>query len=445
MSRALTRSDARPWWRRASSILLWLPIVLTVLLVAGWFATLPASPDGFYDPPADVPGRPGRIVRMEPMTRGVPEGARGWRFLYTTTRQDGAPAVASAVMLVPDGGSAPRPLIAWAHGTTGIARGCAPSLMADPFAGTPAVADLIKNGWAMVATDYVGMGTPGNHAYLVGEDAARAVLDSIRAAAGHREWQLSGAAVVWGHSQGGHSALWAGIAAPRYAPDVMLRGVAAMAPASDLPALTRESGASGFGKLISAFVYQAYRQVYPDVAAMPVSRLARIASADMARRCIVDRKALWTVGELWLLRNRPLLPAGLGSHALDQRLRQNSPFGPIQAPLLIAQGEADESVSSNVQRRFVKSRCAAGQPLRYLEYPSVDHMGLIKADSPFNADLLAWTSARFAAASLSGDGKQRPARPRPPIPPSTLTDCGETATAQMAHKPSVQRDALYRG
>lgn len=401
MPPALTESAARPWWRRGVSALLWLLIILTVLLLAGWWATLPASPGSCYDRPANVPARPGQIVRIEPMTQGVPAGARGWRFLYTTTRQDGAPAVASAVMLVPDGGAAPRPLIAWAHGTTGIARGCAPSLMADPFAGTPAVAGLLKNGWAMVSTDYVGMGTPGDHAYLVGEDAARAVLDSIRAAVSHREWRLSGATVVWGHSQGGHSALWSGIAAPRYAPDVALRGVAALAPASDLPALTRESGATGFGKLISAFVYQAYAQVYPDVAAMPVSPLARVAIADMSRRCIVDRKALWTIGELWLLRKQPLLPAGAGSHALEQRLQQNSPFQPIRAPLLIAQGAADESVSAKVQRRFVQSRSDAGQSLQYLEYPAVDHMGLVKPDSPLNADLLAWTSARFATADPS--------------------------------------------
>lgn len=389
------RAGARPKWHRTQLVLIWLAAILVTLLAMGWWATLPANPPGFYDPPADAPAQPGRIVRIEPIARGVPVGARGWRFLYTTTRQDGAPAIASAVLLAPEVIHSPRPLIAWAHGTTGIARGCAPSLMEDPFAGTPAVTGLLQKGWVLVATDYVGMGTPGDHAYLVGDDAARAVLDSIRAAAAHAEWRLSGDVVIWGHSQGGHSALWAGIKAPTYAPDIKLRGVAALAPASDLVALTRENGASGFGKLISGFVYQAYSRVYPDVAALPVKPWAKIAIEDMARRCIIDRKALWTIAELWLLRKQSLLPAGVTSKALEHRLHQNSPFEPIRAPLLLAQGGADESISSAVQRMFARSRCLTGQSLRYIEYPGIDHMGLVAANSPLNADLLAWSSARL--------------------------------------------------
>ncbi|MCG2840128.1 lipase family protein [Sandaracinobacter sp. RS1-74] len=390
---------ARPWWRRKRHAIISLLLILAALLLMGWWATLPDTPGSFYDPPDQVPAEPGRIVRIEPVTQGIPAKARAWRFLYTTTRWDGAPAVASALLLVSETGSAPRPLVAWAHGTTGIARGCAPSLMADPFAGTPAVPGLLENGWALVATDYVGMGTPGNHAYFVGEDAARSVLDSIRAAAGHPDWRLSGEAVVWGHSQGGHSALWAGIKAPTYAPDVKLNGVVAMAPASDLPALARESGASGFGKLIFSFVYHAYAQVYPDVEAMPVKRWARMAIKDITRRCIVDRKALWTIAELWLLRKQTLLPRDSGNEALEGRLQENSPFAMIHAPLLLVQGEKDESISSKVQRTYIQDRCKAGQALRYIEYAAVDHMGLVAASSPLTVDLLDWTSARLSSPS----------------------------------------------
>lgn len=426
---------ARPWWRRAAQTLVWLLLIFAALLLMGWWATLPVAPGSFYDPPDRVPAGPGRIVRIESTTQGVPAGARGWRFLYTTTRQDGTTAVASAVLLAPETGTAARPLIAWAHGTTGIARGCAPSLMADPFAGTPAVSGLLKNGWALVATDYVGMGTPGHHAYLVGEDAARAVLDSIRAAASHGDWRLSGDAVVWGHSQGGHSALWAGIKAPAYAPDVRLRGVVAMAPASDLVELTRASGASGFGKLISGFVYQAYSQVYPDVAAMPVKPWARLAIEDMARRCIIDRKALWTVAELWLLRKQPLLPEGSARDVLAKRLHENSPFAPIQAPLLLVQGEADESIAAAAQRMFVQRRCLAGQSLRYIEYPGVDHMGLVAANSPLNADLLAWTSARLTPPASARSSTHPPSSgaAQPSSLQSAVPDCFTVGSSAQRH------------
>jgi hypothetical protein len=54
-------------------------------------------------------------------------------FLYTT-RDANTPAVASGIVLasthLPAG---PRPIIAWAHGTTGYAPRCAPSLATDPF------------------------------------------------------------------------------------------------------------------------------------------------------------------------------------------------------------------------------------------------------------------------------------------------------------------------
>lgn len=63
----------------------------------------------------------------------------------------------------------PRPVIAWTHGTTGVVEGCAPSVIADPFANVPAVQPLLDKGWIFVATDYAGQGTTGPHAYLIGK------------------------------------------------------------------------------------------------------------------------------------------------------------------------------------------------------------------------------------------------------------------------------------
>ena len=69
------------------------------------------------------------LLRSAPYTTGLPEGVSAWRILYTTTTKDGAPALASGVVAVPESTSTgPRPVIAWNHGTNGIARACAPSL-----------------------------------------------------------------------------------------------------------------------------------------------------------------------------------------------------------------------------------------------------------------------------------------------------------------------------
>src|SRR6185369_2138083 len=116
-------------------------LLLAVIVAAGiaalWTASRPAQPDAFYDPPAQ-PGDPGALLRSEPYTKDLPAGARGWRILYTTNRGN-SPAVASAVVVTStQTTTAARPVIAWAHGTTGIASGCAPSLMS-PFAHVPAM------------------------------------------------------------------------------------------------------------------------------------------------------------------------------------------------------------------------------------------------------------------------------------------------------------------
>ena len=52
--------------------------------------------------------------------------------------------------------------------------------------------------------------------------------------------------VVWGHSQGGHAALWTGQLAPTSAPELDIAGVAALAPASNLPGLIDNLGHQAF-------------------------------------------------------------------------------------------------------------------------------------------------------------------------------------------------------
>ena len=91
---------------------------------------------------------------------------------------------------------------------------------------------MLAHGYVVVATDYEGLGVPGVHPYLVGVSEAHAVLDSVRAARELPATQATSRFAVWGHSQGGHAALWTGQLQPSYAPDVTLAGVAALAPAS---------------------------------------------------------------------------------------------------------------------------------------------------------------------------------------------------------------------
>ena len=97
-------------------------------------------PDAFYDPPAKLPHRPGSLLRQEPLKDvTLPAGMRGWRILYTTTVNDRTPATAVATVFAPtDPPPGPRPVITWAHGTTGLLQRCMPSLASAPAVGIPA-------------------------------------------------------------------------------------------------------------------------------------------------------------------------------------------------------------------------------------------------------------------------------------------------------------------
>lgn len=361
-----------------------------------WTAARPAQPDAFYDPPAQRPGEPGALLRSEPYARELPPGSRGWRILYATRRGE-LPAVASAIVVTSAKATdAPRPVIAWAHGTTGIAPGCAPSVTA-PFANVPALDRVIAENWVYVATDYAGLGTAGGHAYLVGEDAARAVLDAVRAARRLEGLALDNRTVVWGHSQGGNSALWTGIRADDYAPDVAISGIAALAPASDLPALFRSGQGTMFGKIVSSYLVHAYAAAYPDVGMSAyVPPRVRPFVGDIASRCVGGRATLFSVMETKLLPAAGIFTRDPTSGPLGDRLRQNTPATAISAPVLVAQGANDDLVPASLQYRYVAARCAAGQPIDYRLYPGRDHVSLVADHAALDADLVAWSRDRFA-------------------------------------------------
>jgi len=115
-----------------------LVLALALLAVSSAIHKSAASPTAFYAPPSAVASQPGALLRSEPFTRDVPAGAKAWLILYTTTREAGSPAVASAIVVAPARPPAgPRPVIVWSHGTTGVAEGCAPSLLVHPFASGP--------------------------------------------------------------------------------------------------------------------------------------------------------------------------------------------------------------------------------------------------------------------------------------------------------------------
>lgn len=338
---------------------------------------------------------PGSVVSADPVRIDVP-GARAWRVVYRSSGVNGEQVVVSGMIVAPDRPSPAGgwPTVAWAHPTTGIARKCAPSLGANFDRTVPDLARLIREGFVVAATDYQGLGTDGPHPYLVGTSAAQSVLDAVRAA---RTVAGAGARfVVWGHSQGGHAALWTGQLAARYAPDLTLLGVAAAAPASDLAELFEADLATPGGKAFTALALLSWSKVY---------------GLDIAT--VIDPKALpgvRLIGDGCMTNPLGLLVDGLGLRLMPKQflradptrispwrdiIASNTPSSiPRDVPVLIAQGTADTVVLPSVTRDFARRLCQRGTSVRLIEMNG-DHLGIATASADRIVD---WIGERFAGA-----------------------------------------------
>jgi hypothetical protein len=359
--------------------------------------------DGFYTPPAVVPPVPGVLVRSEKLTnRVLPAGSQAWRIMYTTTLPDGSPATAVGLVLAPlRPPPGPRPVIMWEHGTAGIEQKCMPSLVTTPFRGVPALDAVVHNGWVLVATDYVP-NNDGVHPYLIGDGESRSAVDAVRAARQMPELMLDARTVAWGHSQGGHAALAAGIFGPGYAPDVALSGIAALAPATDIARIMAMHGGDAAAARLGAFLAVAYSQYYPDVQfdnVVPTDR--RAIARQLAELCQFDAKNVPAIQDLIRrLNGRPVFDPAVG--AIGARLAENAPTRAIGAPVVVIQGLGDQTVFPSVTDAFVDEQCAAGQALDYWLVRGRDHGGIVSSDSPIVGPLIAWTQDRLAGTPVSG-------------------------------------------
>ena len=354
------------------------------------------EPGDFYTPPASVPAAPGTVIRSEPFTRGVPEGARAWRILYSSTDPEGTPIAVSALVVTGTGSrSSPRPVLAWAHGTTGVVSGCAPSLTDQAITRIPDIERLLARGWVVVATDYPGLGTPGPHPYLVGESEARSVIDSVRAArALDTGLSLQDRYAVWGESQGGHAGLFTGEIAREYAPELDLVGVAAFAPATDLGALLAASQGTRTGALLTSETLYAWSRYYPGLSFDDaVAEGARDRARRVARRCITSPSILIALVQSALLPKDFVAIDIVTDRRWSPRIAQNTPSQPIAAPLFVAQGLKDIVVSPAVTRAHVRERCARGEAVEFRECPASGHVDVIDAAG---RAALAWTEERLA-------------------------------------------------
>ncbi len=372
---------------------------------SAWSPPPGASPFAFYDPAPVPPGSAhGTLLRYQPVgpVPGAGAGATLWRILYLTRTATGSSVVGSGYVAVP-GRAAPAggyPVIAWAHGTTGMARACAPSLFATSLPGglhhlvlAPYLAALVDQGYLVTAADYPGLGTPGALGYYAGLGEGYAVLDAIRASQGLESWHASGPVVILGHSQGGHAALFAGQLAAGYTSEQRIVGVVAAAPVTSMTGIAAAAAATS--QPVNADVLLtlvSWSRTYPGV---PLEQLL----TPSAVAGIGQLNAMCDTAVTDAYHHTPsaavFAPGAATNPALVGLGRANSPGDmPTGAPILIVQGSADDEVSVSRTASFVAHVCAV-QPdrLTYRVLDGATHEGVLTAA---RSEILGWIGARFA-------------------------------------------------
>jgi fermentation-respiration switch protein FrsA (DUF1100 family) len=377
--------------------------------LATFFAINPGAAteggQGFYRAAAqEIAGRPGTVIRHEPIWLG-PIAADAYRVLYRSTGLNGEPIAVSGVVVIPEGPVPPggRPIVAWAHPTTGVVSSCAPSGALSLFLQIPGLWDMVHHGYIVAATDYPGLGTLGPHPYLVGTSEGRAVLDAVRAARNLAGAGAGNRVALWGHSQGGQAALYAGLIAKRYAPELNIVGVAAAAPATNLRKLLRKDFSTVRGKNLVAITLWSWARVY----GAPVKDVIDPAAAPMidsvANSCLVsplDLLSRYMSGEA--LEQRFLTTEDLTHVEPWRSLLASNTVGPLPptTPIFLAQGAADDTVAPSVTRNYMKQLCTGGSAVRMLTLPNVGHIW-IGYDSAAKA--VQWVAERFAGTPAPTD------------------------------------------
>ena len=337
--------------------------------------------DAFYTAPNDLPKGHGKLIWASKAANLIDasDDANSNKILYTSKSPQGERIAVSGSVAVPKG-KAPKggwPVITWDHGTTGLADSCAPSRSDYGTQYEPFIDTWVKAGYAVVRTDYAGLGTPGPHPYLIGKSAARSALDATLAAR-QLDPEIGNDFVTAGHSQGGHATLWTANYAESWAPQLKLHGTMAFAPASHiadqislLPALTSPNPLSALAVSILAGASTANPRVEPDQILNP---------EPLALYPEVEQKCLGELGQTDSLGGIPpseLLKDGANLNPLVKVLTKNNPDVTTSAPIMVLQGTADSTVFPVYTDQLVDELTAGGNDVEYVKVPGADHGGVM--------------------------------------------------------------------
>lgn len=350
----------------------------------------------FYDVPATLPEADGTLVKTEPMKLGIRFPHLGkqtslpgtaTRIMYKTTDDGGNPVGVTGAYIEPSKkwtGKGPRPFVSYSVGTQGVGDACAPTKTLESFLNVengkfmvgyevPSIYGLLSKGYAVVVTDYVGLGTTNRvHTYMNRRDQAHAVLDAARAAL-----SLPGTSItekspigLYGYSQGGGAAAAAAELAPTYAPELNLKGAYAGGPPADLFEVMKSID----GTLLSGAIPWAINAMatYRSDLHPYIGKLVNaegVAYLDKAKdQCVVDaflasgftKTSKWTqsgnLASVDVAKSPELLAA-----VAHNRIGKLKP----EIPVMVLTGTKDDAVAHGQAKQLAADWCAKGVNVTY--------------------------------------------------------------------------------
>jgi hypothetical protein len=350
--------------------------------------TLPLT--SFYDAPHPLPaGKPGELIRSETFEEyELPPEVSTVRILYHSRSATGDDGATSGVVLIPSEEKPPAggwPVIAWAHGTTGIARPCAPSLMRNVGHG-PFLSMYVTLGYAIVATDYTGLGTNFRNAFLDAQSNATDVIGSISAARAAVP-QLGARWIVIGEGDGSLAAVAVAekeseISDAGYLGSIAISG---LADAKELYEHSTQAPSS------SMFTFLAYgiKTVYPQF---------QVTDMLTEKALALYQKIEQNCSETAMIAQLPpaeTLKPGWENNEFVKRYFARNNLGQTQArgAILVISADADRAVPVTVAAPIINRMCKQGDRVQWERYLDLDP-GRVIGDSV--RDQIAWIEARFA-------------------------------------------------
>ena len=410
-----------------------------LLATAAW-ANPPLAP--FYEEVGKMSpnGKLGQIIKQEKIKTSV-KGAQAWKIAYISSDVAGRKTISTGLIVSPIG-QAPkegRPILAWAHGTTGSAQNCGPSQIINPASplneyflmdgnswtdyGIPNVEEFIKEGYVIVATDYQGQGGGGKHQYAIAGTNGRDAINSARAASSMKEVGAGKKAIIYGWSQGGGATIAAASLADYQAQkgtaadNLEYLGFVALAPDDVAAVLKRPANEAEANKMMSDFTKANVPNVFlfahymiglwGTQAAFPGLQLTDVLTEDGAK--VVDKLAKnkcihaladtfnYAYGDSYksLLKSEPSNSLAWVKAFVNGSVK---PVKPV-APVVIYWGTKDTAVPPVMHELYQKQMCAMGANVGRNQLPGEQtHFTTPGVSAPM---YLEWVKDRIAGKPLA--------------------------------------------